>query len=247
MANQLNTIANVSHPKLQIPSLHPLLSEGRTLVVGTLHDPKGLALLKKQGSRLTAALDVLEARLDHVAADKLPSRWPLPVIATARHPDEGGARNLLAPERSRLLEEALPWAAAIDVELRSARTLSPLIAEAHQHGRTVILSHHDFSATPTLASLSKLARRASDAGADLYKVATTLRSPDDLRRLIEFQLAPLPIPVTTMGMGPAGKFSRMVLCGFGSPLCYGWLGAPQVPGQWPALQLKGMLAEVLPS
>jgi 3-dehydroquinate dehydratase-1 len=237
----------VSHPKLQIPSLQPLLGEGHSIVVGTLHEPKALALLKKQGSRLQAALDVLEARLDHVGADKLPSRWPLPVIATARHPEEGGAGNLRALERRRLLTEALPWAAAIDVELRSARALSPVIAEAHQHGRTVILSHHDFSATPTLASLRKLARRASDAGADLFKVATTLRDPDDLRRLIDFQSATLPIPVTTMGMGPAGKFSRLVLCGFGAPLCYGWLGAPQVPGQWPALELKGMLAEVLPT
>jgi len=237
----------MSHPKRQTPSLHSLLCEGRSLVVGTLHERKGLTLLKKQGSRLAAALDVLEARLDHVDADLLPLRWPVPVIATARHPDEGGAGNLRVGERERLLTEALPWAAAIDVELRSARALCPVIAEAHQHGRTVILSHHDFSATPTLASLRKLARRASDAGADLFKVAATLCGPDDLRRLIDFQSATLPIPVTTMGMGPAGKFSRIVLCGFGAPLCYGWLGAPQVPGQWPALQLRGMLAEVLPT
>lgn len=229
------------------PSLQPLLSRGRSLVVGTLHDSKGLALLKKRGSLLAGAVDVLEARLDHVDMDTLPSLWPLPVIATARHPGEGGNGNLRAWERASLLTVALPWAAAIDVELRSAGALSAVIAEAHQHGRTVILSHHDFSATPTLAALGKLARRASDAGADLFKVATTLRGPGDLRRLIDFQSAPLPIPVTTMGMGPAGKFSRLVLCGFGAPLCYGWLGAPQVSGQWPALQLKGLLSEVLPA
>jgi len=57
----------------------------------------------------------------------------------------------------------------------------------------------------------------------------------------------LPIPVTTMGMGPAGRFSRLVLSGFGAPLCYGWLGKPQVPGQWPALELAGLLAGMLPS
>lgn len=236
----------MTHSKPKNHGLQTLLCGGRPLVVGTLHEPKGLDLVKKSESKVTASLDVLEVRLDHLDPDRLPSRWPLPVIATARHPDEGGSGNLRSRERSSLLTSALPWSAAIDIELRSARALSPVIAAAHQHGRTVILSHHDFSATPTLATLRKLAGRASDAGADLFKVATTLRDRDDLGRLIDLQTAGLPIPVTTMGMGPAGKFSRLVLCGFGAPLCYGWLGMPQVPGQWPALHLKGLLSEVLP-
>jgi 3-dehydroquinate dehydratase-1 len=149
--------------------------------------------------------------------------------------------------RRELLEGSLSWASALDVELRSAKELAPVVAAAHQYGRTVILSHHDFEATPSLALLKKLAARAADQGADLFKVATLLEDRSDLQRLIEFQMAELPIPVTTMGMGPAGRFSRLVLCGFGAPLCYGWLGKPQVPGQWPALELAGLLAGMLPS
>jgi 3-dehydroquinate dehydratase-1 len=121
-----------------------------------------------------------------------------------------------------------------------------VVAEAHQHGRTVILSHHDFGGTPTVNALRKLCSRSADAGADLFKVATMLRDGRDLQRLIEFQMGPAKIPMVTMGMGPAGRFSRLVLCGFGAPLCYGWLGKPQVPGQWPALQLRRLLDEVLP-
>jgi 3-dehydroquinate dehydratase-1 len=97
-----------------------------------------------------------------------------------------------------------------------------------------------------MASLKKLAARAADHGADLFKVAVRLQDMTDLQTLIEFQAAETKIPVTTMGMGPAGRFSRLVLCGFGAPLCYGWLGKPQVPGQWPALELAGLLAGVLP-
>lgn len=146
-----------------------------------------------------------------------------------------------------MLQDAVSWSAAVDVELRSARALAPIIAEAHQHGRTVILSHHDFKATPSLKSLRSLAVKAAGSGADLFKVATFLRDRSDLMTLIEFQAGSSPVPVVAMGMGNAGRFSRMVLAGFGAPLCYGWLGKPQVPGQWPAEDLRSLLNGVLPA
>ena len=239
---------------LKVPeSLGGLISPGRTLVVGTIHESVGLGRVKKPvakgggGQSRFSGIDVLEARLDALVGLTLPESWPLPVIATARHPREGGAGNLSQTARRKLLEEALPWAAAIDVELRSARALSGVIAGAHQHGRTVILSHHDFSATPSVSALKRLASRAADEGADLFKVATFLREPRDLQKLIELQSGGTKVPVISMGMGDAGRFSRVVLSGFGSPLCYGWLGKPQVSGQWPALELRAILAEVLPA
>ena len=201
---------------------------------------------KTSKQRKIIPLDLLEVRLDSVSLRGLPDAWPLPVIATARHPDEGGKGDLSKERRQFFLEQALPWASALDIELRSALEMSRVIASAHQFGRTVILSHHDFAATPSLATLKKLAARAADQGADLFKVATQLGDQGDLLRLIEFQLGERKIPVTTMGMGSAGRFSRLVLCGFGAPLCYGWLGKPQVPGQWPALELASLLAGALP-
>lgn len=227
-------------------SLQHLLTLDRPLVIGTLHESAGIKLLKSLG-KATLPLDLLEARLDSLSVRTLPSEWPLPVIATARHPEEGGKGGLALAKRRNLLKAAIPWASALDLELRSAKELADVIATAHQHGLTMILSHHDFSSTPTLAVLKKLAIRAADQGADLFKVATYLENRGDLARLIEFQMSDLPIPVTSMGMGPAGRFSRLVLCGFGAPLCYGWLGKPQVSGQWPALELAGLLAGMLPS
>lgn len=227
-------------------SLQHLLSTGRPLVVGTLHEPTALKWLREATKAGLRGLDVLEARLDCLGGLDLPSRWPLPVIATARHPGEGGCGNLSLSMRRRLLGEAIPWASAIDVELRSAKALATVVAQAHQHGRSVILSHHDFKSTPSLAVLKKLAARAASEGADVFKVAALLRDPRDLQRLIELQVSSPGVPVVAMGMGGAGRFSRLVLSGFGSPLCYGWLGKPQVSGQWPALRLRGLLAEVLP-
>ena len=48
-----------------------------------------------------------------------------------------------------------------------------------------------------------------------------------------------------MGMGPLGKVSRLVLAAAGSRLNYGYLDKPQVPGQWPALELVRRIEEVL--
>ena len=49
-----------------------------------------------------------------------------------------------------------------------------------------------------------------------------------------------------MGMGPMGRVSRLVLAAAGSCLNYGYLDRAQVPGQWPAAELKRRIAEVLP-
>jgi 3-dehydroquinate dehydratase-1 len=230
----------------QIKSIQTLITAGRPLVVGTLHDKTGLQLIRR-GASVLSALDLLEVRLDCIEGIPLPVSWPLPVIATARHPDEGGSGSLSKVRRAGLLNDAVSWSSAIDVELRSAKALAPVIAQAHQHGRTVILSHHDFIRTPAIKTLKSLAVKAANSGADLFKVATQLRDRSDLLSLIEFQSGISPVPVVAMGMGSAGRFSRVVLAGFGAPLCYGWLGKPQVPGQWPAAELRSLLNGVLPT
>jgi len=223
-----------------------MLSPTRPLVIGTVHEPTGLAIARR-GGRSLIGVDLLEARLDCLHGKKFPEVWPLPVIATARHPREGGSNSLPLTTRRILLESSLEWASAIDVELRSSSQLSTVVAGAHREGLTVILSHHDFKATPSLRQLDTLAVRAASEGADVFKVATLLRDRSDLVRLIEFQSRAHDVPVVAMGMGVAGRFSRIVLGGLGAPLCYGWLGRPQVPGQWPASGLRALLNEVLPA
>jgi 3-dehydroquinate dehydratase I len=249
-----DAFTRVTNTRRQILSLQPLLQKGNTLVVGTLHDCKGIGFMRKavQKPSLFKGVDLLEVRLDTLSSAQIPELVELialrhcPIIATARHPQEGGGGNLSQSSRAYLLESSLPWASALDIELRSVRGLSPMIARTHQLGKTLILSHHDFIGTPTLQSLKKLASRAADQGADLFKVATLLRDRRDLQRLIDLQLSQTAVPVVAMGMGAAGRFSRVVLAGFGTPLCYGWIGSPQVPGQWPALALREILNEVLP-
>jgi 3-dehydroquinate dehydratase-1 len=88
-------------------------------------------------------------------------------------------------------------------------------------------------------------RRGVRAGADIVKIATHLRGPNDLAALLVLQGA-TKVPLATMGMGPLGKVSRLVLVAAGSRLNYGYLDKPQVAGQWPALELARRLEEILP-
>ena len=88
--------------------------------------------------------------------------------------------------------------------------------------------------------------RARDAGADVCKVAATLRRLTDLARLLDFLAVESErLPLAVMGMGPFGRMSRPVLGAAGSVLNYGFLGRrPQVPGQWPVAVLKERIEEL---
>ncbi|MFZ4115661.1 MAG: type I 3-dehydroquinate dehydratase [Chthoniobacterales bacterium] len=213
--------------------------DGLPFIIGTVHSAACLKRLAKRPQEIFQEIDLLEARLDSLPYKLLPSEWPLPVIATARHPAEGGAENLTLGERRRLLEESLPWALGIDVELRSANQFTSTIAHAKKQKRFVICSFHDFQTVPSLARLERMAFSAQEAGADLFKVACEIRSEEELLRLLAFQSMPsAELPIATMGMGEGGKLSRLLLPLLGSVLSYGWLYQPQVEGQWSARDIS---------
>ena len=220
----------------------------RPMVVATAHSPRGVRASRELRR---GAVDFVEVRLALLAraGPLLRSAVPelrTPVLLTARHPAEGGASGLELARRRDLLGEFLSHAAAIDVELRSVRSLQKVLMQAKKYGVLRIISFHDFAGTPSLARLRKIVRSARRAGADIVKVATRLRGSQDLAVLLELQSIDHRGPLATMGMGPMGRVSRLVLAAAGSCLNYGYLDRAQVPGQWPAAELKRRIAEVLP-
>ena len=76
------------------------------------------------------------------------------------------------------------------------------------------------------------------------KIATTLRGPGDLARLLQLLESMKRLPLSIMGMGALGRASRLVLAKCGSVLNYAHLGESNAPGQWPARQLKELLREL---
>ncbi len=200
------------------------------------------------------APDLLELRVDAFARDPagldaldtLAAGAARPLIVTVRHPAEGGLDAALDPAaRRRLFGRFLSAAAFVDVEVRSLRGLRAIVAQAQERGSQVIASFHDFQGTPDPRRLRALAERAAAGGADVFKVATTTRTPGDLARLLDLLEDGGPLPLAVMGMGPLGKASRLTLAAAGSVLSYGYLGdTPQVPGQWPVARLRERIDEL---
>ena len=220
----------------------------KTRIVGTTHTATGL----RAAARLRPGhgIDVVEVRLDCLASherrlDGLLGTIRLPVLLTARHPLEGGAGNLSSSRRRALLGTFLPFASLIDVESRIAGAFADVLEAARKRRLEIVLSSHNFKQTPAVAALARAQREALRLGADVCKIAVQLRNAADLARLLLFQSG-AKRPLATMGMGPLGKISRLLLPLAGSRLVYGYIDRPQVAGQWPAALLAQRLKEVAP-
>ncbi len=211
----------------------------RTLpsIVGIVDGPAARAAV----SRLSAGdVDFLEWRADGFSAGTRIPAAPVPWVLTARDPREGGFGDLSVSARRAVLLENLPKAAMVDIELRNARAMSVVITAAKASSCKVISSFHDFKKTPSAAVMQDLLNRAADSGADVVKVATLARSPQDVGCLLDL-FGKSALPLAVMGMGPLGMASRLLFACCGSALNYGWLHRPNVPGQWSAVELRTLL------
>lgn len=234
----------------QLLSSSNLLLSSRPLAVGVIPDQTTLQLWHSMtADQRLSACDVIELRLDTLKLPATEVRAALsgnsvPVLLTARHPAEGGQGSEDAAGRMALLEPLLDLAALVDIELRSAMDMRPLVQKAQGMGARVIGSFHDFQATPGEEVLRGAINFAQPAGLDAVKLATFLNGPADLNRLITLTSETHRLRLSAMGMGPLGRVSRLVLAKCGSLLNYGYLGESNAPGQWPAPRLKELLAEL---
>ena len=213
------------------------------LVVATVHSLAGLRLAERLGSW---DADLVELRVDALAGKmaevrKFLAKAKLPVLLTVRHPAEGGIGNLSSESRKKFFQEFLPFAALVDVELRSVTVMREVIAAAKERGIGVVVSDHHFHRTPTLAQMCERRRRAFAAGADIFKLACLADTAGSVARLLDFVSTGKGLPLAVMGMGKLGQVSRLVLACAGSILNYGFLDKPNAPGQWEARDLKSLL------
>ena len=220
------------------------LLSGGPLVVGTVHSAGSLALA---GTLLPGEVDVLEYRIDSLAeiigdAERAVIASRIPVLLTVRHPDEGGSAPLDAVQRKALYRRFIPRAAFVDIELRSLPEFADVLKDARRAGCGVIVSSHDFSETPPSAEIDERQGEAFEAGADIFKIACLTSTAGDLARLLDFTERPAGGLHSVMGMGRFGRVSRLALAEAGSVLNYGYLDAPNAPGQWEARELRRLIA-----
>ena len=173
--------------------------------------------------------DLVELRLDGVRdldVDGALSGRAGPVLVTCRPVREGGRFAGSEEERRRILLRAFELGADwVDLEWRGG--FEPLIAE--RRGRNVVLSMHDFEATP--ADLESRYRAMRATGAEVVKIAACSRSAADVVRLLRLGRGTDGEPAVLVGMGPIGVPTRLLPAHFGSAWTYAGDGV--APGQVP--------------
>jgi len=151
--------------------------------------------------------------------------------------------NATDAERLEGLSAAIEGGAAyVDVELESAADFrEAVISKAREKACAVIVSYHNFEKTPSRKSLAGIVRRCFGAGADVAKIACTVRSPRDNARLLG--LLDSERKIVAVGMGDAGIMTRAAGPLLGAPFTFASLGpgTETAPGQLDSEALEGLM------
>jgi 3-dehydroquinate dehydratase-1 len=141
-----------------------------------------------------------------------------------------------------LLVRFLSRAAYVDIELRSARSLEPVLNSAQEHHIRTIISFHDFKGTPPPLQLDEIVSRARSLGAGIIKIATRTDTEAQLDVLLDFSDRHRRLGnVVAMGLGRLGRASRLEVARRGAVLNYGHLGSAVAAGQLSIPELRRVL------
>lgn len=185
--------------------------------------------------------DAIEFRLDLASGgpEQLDSYdGQLPVLVTNRLQREGGqaaAGETRLDALCRAIEQ--PAVEAVDVELDAIRAGEGrcVVEHAREHDVAVVVSTHDFEATPKRDTLRSVLSAACEYG-DVGKLAVTANAPDDVLDVLRVtrEATVEGETVATMAMGDVGQHSRVLAPLYGSRLGFAPVGAggATAPGQY---------------
>ena len=192
--------------------------------------------------------DMLEFRLDVMESfrvEDMLQEAAKPVIVTYRSQGEGGKGLADHETRARYLLNAIEKGAdLVDVEYSMPLEIRRKVLEG-QGSFKVIISTHLPDGTPSRNQLEGIFRALAATGADIVKIVTRARAPEDNLRVLD--LIPIAqkvgVKIITFCMGPMGRTSRIA-----SPLLGGYLafaslkqGQESADGQMPVIQMRDIL------
>jgi 3-dehydroquinate dehydratase I len=172
-------------------------------------------------------------------------------LFTRRSMREGGERIALTEPQVVALYRALCESGHVDLVDFEMSSEPDHLAQVRDFSRArgvkLVLSFHDFMATPLPDVLDARFAQAASLGADVAKIAVMPGEMDDVLTLLSATLRAsrvLAIPVVSMSMGPLGAITR--LCGWtvGSAMTFGVGESSSAPGQMPIEDLAAGLAIV---
>jgi 3-dehydroquinate dehydratase-1 len=212
------------------------------------------AEIRHDARRVRQLTDVFELRIDRfsrhdpsfVAEVTGAARgYGIPLLATVRAHDEGGAVSLSDADRLAIFRAIAPRVDAVDIEQRAA-IRGEVVDLCRRHDKPVIVSFHDFDGTPPYDELVQLIESGKAAGADVVKLATTATSRADVDRLLGLLRAHRDQHLILIAMGAEGLASRVFFPLFGSLLTWGFLKTQGAPGQLPVAELVDELCRYAP-
>ncbi len=139
------------------------------------------------------------------------------VMATCRRHQNHGKFNGSIEDELAVLDLAVRnGASAVDVEIETAEMAAERMPQFRSRV-AVIVSYHNFEATPPLDSIVSRVLRTP---ADIYKIVTTARKPSDNIRVLAAAKALTRQKVTVLAMGELGFPTRVLSPLFGGAFTY---------------------------
>lgn len=189
--------------------------------------------------RADALPQALLSEIPHLLPQVHAALGGLPLLFTNRLRTEGGMDAWDEAARQASLQMASQSGAVRMIDLEAAMPAPErdrLLAVAHAAGVGVIISAHDFAATPDSMTLSLMFRKLLATDGDAVKYAVTAVKPHDALRLLrvtEQAAATAPVPLISLAMGSLGSITRLAGPLYGSSLSYATIAATSAPGQLP--------------
>jgi len=198
--------------------------------------------------RATGLADVIEFRLDAMESldlERMIRTTIRPVIITYRSKKEGGHGTANYELQTRYLLEAISIGVDyVDVEYGMPPQLRDTIL-TKRGNTTIIVSTHLTYGTPSPAILEDTLQRLAATGADIAKIVTMARRPEDNLRMLDLvsSAKEAGIRVIAFCMGPLGRISRIASPLLGGHLTFASLeeGLESADGQIPAREMKRIM------
>lgn len=193
--------------------------------------------LLESGEHEMAEIRLDRCPLSEEEIEELFSATDVPLIATCRQAEDSLAER-------KILRAVASGAAFADVETEApAVTIKRVKSACREYGTRLIISFHEFEATPSGEELERVLSTALSQGADIVKIVTTACSPDDPATLYRLYRKAPQGRLIAFAMGPEGKPSRLECLALGAPFTYAALseGEAAAPGQWPVAEMKEAL------
>jgi 3-dehydroquinate dehydratase type I len=206
-----------------------------------------MAACLMQIQKVQKEADVIEIWLDQIEDLNLERLFQVkkkPYLCVCKSKREKGKFVGSTDKRLEILYQCIARGAEyVDINNEApVKKIKDLIA--HKQKSEVIVSYHSFENTPSFKVLSRICRRMTRLGADICKIATNVRTVDDIATLFKLAhfLQKNGHKHIVLGMGEMGKITRIYSPTLGNVLTFAPVEKEKVsaPGQLTVAELNNL-------